>query len=461
MTARNRGLSGRPAMMNMTEGQPLKLLVLFAVPMLIGNLFQQVYNLADSIIVGRLVGAGALAAIGATNSITFLFFSVCNGLGGGGGIVVSQYFGANDEQRVKKAIANSAYLILVSSLIMGMIAYFSSAPVLRLIQTPEDILPEAVTYMRMACISVPMVGVYNYASSMLRALGDSRTPLYFLVTACVINILLDLLFVGPLAMGVFGAALATMLSQLLAGLGCLYFAFRTNPYFRLRREHYAFDRKITLRAMQIGFPLSLQWAMIAVSATGLQRVVNSFGSTAVAAFTATTRIEYLVHMPFGSVSQALATYAGQNFGAGKRERIRLGFRQSMVLVAGMSIFLFVLMQLSGMLIVGFFVKESEVITLGGNGLKLTSWFYFPLGMINVIRGIQNGVGDALFAFMNGVIEVILRIGLPLLLLRFFDMDVSVIWWTVGLSWLISSVFCLLRFLTWGRKEKGEEIRMDH
>ena len=444
----NKSASGR--ILNMTTGQPWKLLIRFAVPMLIGNLFQQAYNLADSIIVGRLVGASALAAIGATNSVTFLFFSICNGMGSGGGIVVSQFFGAGDERRVKKAITNSAYLMLVSSLIMGLAAFFASASVLRLIHTPADILPDAVTYMRIACIGVPLIAVYNYASSMLRALGDSRTPLYFLVTACVINIVLDLLFVGPLNMGVFGAALATMLSQMIAGAGCLLFAVRTNPYFRLEREHFSFDRNITFRAMQIGFPLSLQWAMIAISTTGLQTVVNSFGSAAVAAFTATSRIENLVHMPFGSIGQALSTFAGQNYGARKPERIRTGFYQSMVLAAAMSVCLFLLMQLLGMQAVSAFVKDPEVIALGGRGLKLTSWFYLSLGTIYITRGIQNGMGDALFAFINGIIEVISRIGLPILLMQFFDIGVWVIWWTAGLTWMASAVFCLLRYVTYKR-----------
>ena len=444
--------------MNMTTGQPLKLLVLFAVPILIGNLFQQVYNLADSIIVGRLIGARALAAVGSTHSVTFLFFSVCSGMSSGGGIVVSQCFGAGDDRRVKKAITNSAYLMLAASLIMGTAAFLASASVLRLIRTPQDILPDAVTYMRMACISVPLIAVYNYSSSMLRALGDSTTPLYFLVTACVINVFLDLLFVGPLALGVFGAALATMLSQLLAGIGCMIFAVRTNPYFRLKREDFRFDRDVTLRAIRLGLPLSLQWAMIAVSTTGLQTVVNSFGSTAVAAFTATTRIENLVHMPFGSLGQALATYAGQNYGAGKPERIRLGFRQSTMLMAGMAAFMLVVMQLFGSYIVGAFVKDPDVIALGGSGIKLTSWFYAFLGLIYVTRGIQNGVGDALFAFINGLIEMTARIGLPVLMMRIFDLGVMVIWWTAGLTWVISALCCLGRYLSWRGRHSAQPLQ---
>ena len=438
----------RSKVLNMTEGNPLMLLIVFSIPMLIGNLFQQVYNIADSIIVGRLLGAGALAAVGATHSVSFLFFSVCNGMGNGGGIVTSQYFGAGDEKKIRGAITNSAYLMFAASIIMGIISFFATPSILKLMGTPEEILSRAVTYMRMACISVPLVGIYNYAASMLRALGDSKTPLLFLVVACVLNIILDLLFVGPLAMGVFGAALATTISQFLAGLGCLYYAFKSNPYFKLKPDDFRFNREISLRSMRLGFPLALQWSMIAVSTTGLQAVVNSFGTTAVAAFTASSRIENLVHMPFGSLGQALSTYAGQNYGARNMARIKTGFRQSCALMAGIALGFFVIMQLCGHAVISIFVKDPSVIELGARGLRITSMFYLFLGLIYVTRGIQNGVGDALFSFLNGMIEMIARIGLPMLLLRLPGANVTLIWQTAGLTWMISCIFCFFRYLRW-------------
>ena len=215
--------------MNMTEGRPLALLSVFALPLLIGNLFQQAYNLADSMIVGQMLGADALAAVGATGSISFLFFSFFSGISGGCGIVTAQFFGARKDAGVCKAIANSAYITLVSSLLTGAIAFLMVPTVLTWMGTPPEILPDAITYMRMTSASVPLIAVYNYASSMQRALGDSRTPLYFLVFSCLLNVGLDLLFVGAFHMGVFGAALATMLAQLLAGTGSLLYAFRRNP----------------------------------------------------------------------------------------------------------------------------------------------------------------------------------------------------------------------------------------
>ena len=435
----------------MTSGNPLVLLAVFSVPLLIGNLFQQAYNLADSAIVGRLIGASALASVGATGSVTFLFFSVCNGISSGGGIITAQFFGAGDDEKVKKAIANSAYLMFTGAIVMGVTAFFAAPSVLRLMGTPEDILPDAITYMRMSCIGVPLIAIYNYASSMLRALGDSRTPLYFLITSCFLNIGMDLFFVGVLKLGVFGAALATIIAQLIAGSGCLLYARIRNPYFQLDREHYRFDKKIAGSAVRLGLPLALQWSMIAISTTVLQSVVNSFGTTAVAAFTSTTRIEQLVQQPFGSLGMALATYSGQNYGALKLDRVKKGFRDSITVMAAFSLVMLAVMQIFGREIVGIFVKEPDVLALGRSALHLTSFFYIFLGTIYVTRGILNGVGDALFSLINGIIEMVGRITLPIILLRTLHTGVWGIWWTAGLTWMLSAVFCLLRYYSWNRK----------
>ena len=439
--------------MNMTEGSPLALLSVFALPLLIGNLFQQAYNLADSMIVGRLLGADALAAVGATGSISFLFFSIFNGISGGCGIVTAQYFGARKDQMVCKSIANSAYIMLGSSVVTGLIAFLMVPTVLTWMSTPQKILPDAIIYMRMTTASVPLLAVYNYASSMQRALGDSRTPLYFLVLSCLLNVGLDLLLVGDL--GVFGAALATMISQLLAGAGSLLYAFRRNPYFRVGRANRAFDRAIAKSAVRYGLPLALQWSLIAISTTALQYVVNSFGPTAVAAYTATNRLEQLVQQPFGSVSMALSTYAGQNMGAGKAHRIRLGFRDSLLAMIALAGVMAVIMQIWGESLVGMFVHEREVIELGGRALKITSLFYAFLGVIYVTRGVLNGVGDALFSVINGIVEIAGRVGLPLLLLRLIGADVMTIWITAGVTWMLAGISCVLRYISW-RKRQGSD-----
>ena len=444
--------------MNMTEGKPLVLLSVFALPLLIGNLFQQAYNLADSMIVGRMLGADALAAVGATGSISFLFFSLFNGISGGCGIVTAQYFGARKDQLVCKAIANSAYITLSTSLLTGAIAFCMVPTVLSWMGTPAEILPDAITYMRMTTASVPLVAIYNYASSMQRALGDSRTPLYFLVVSCMLNVGLDLLFVGAFGMGVFGAAFATMLSQLLAGLGSLVYAFRRSPYFRLEKSDLAFDRQIAKSTLRLGLPLALQWGLIAISTTALQSTVNSFGATAMAAYTATNRLEQLVQQPFGSMSMALSTYAGQNMGAGNTKRIRIGFRDSLLAMAALAGGMTLIMQLFGESLVSLFVSEADVIALGGQALKITSLFYIFLGIIYVSRGVLNGIGDAFFSFINGIVEIAGRVGLPLLLLQWTSAGVWSIWITAGLTWLLAGVSCLLRYFSWRKKAGVREAQ---
>ena len=434
----------------------MKLLAVFALPLLIGNLFQQAYNLVDSMIVGKLLGANALAAVGATGSISFLFFSLCNGISSGGGIVTAQYYGARDDGRVRRAIVNSAYIMLFTSAATGIFAFAMVPTVLGWMGTPEEILPDAVTYMRMTSASVPLIAVYNYASSMQRALGDSRTPLYFLIFSCFLNAGLDLLFVGTMELGVFGAALATMLSQLLAGTGSLLYAVRTNPYFRMDRKYLAFDRNITKAAVRMGLPLALQWSMIAVSTTALQAFTNSFGATAVAAFTATSRLEQLVQQPFGSLSMALSTYSSQNYGAKQTGRIRAGFRYNIAVTVVLAGLMFLVMRLAGRSLVGLFVNEDDVIGMGSAALRITSCFYLFLGIIYATRGVLNGVGDALFAFINGIVEIAGRIGLPLLLVMIPGTGVWAVWYTAGITWMLAGCSCVMRYLSWRRKAAGGE-----
>ena len=438
--------------MDMTRGNTTGLLLRFALPMLIGNLFQQAYNLGDSMIVGQFLGSDALAAVGATGSVSFLFFSICNGIGSGCGVVAAQCFGSGDVLRTKRAIANAAYIMFSTALIMGLAAFLAAPTVLQMMGTPGDIMERATIYMQMSCIGVPLVAVYNYVSSMLRALGDSRTPLYFLIFSCALNLGLDVLFVRGFHMDVFGAALATIIAQVVSGVGCLLYALRFNPYFTLTREDMRPDKVLIWKSVRIGMPMALQWSLIAVSSTALQTFVNSFDNTAInAAFTATNRIESLVHQPYGSISAALATYAGQNYGAKNIERVKEGLKHGMLISTVFTLVIMVAYQLLAGPIMSLFVKEAEVIELGSQALRLTSWFYIFLAVIYMSRGILNGVGDALFALINGVVEVVCRIGLPMLIVLIPGVGLWGIWWTAGITWGISGLFCMVRYFSWRRK----------
>ena len=439
-------------LLNMTDGNITRHLVIFSIPMLIGNLFQQIYNLVDSIVVGQYVGANALAAIGATGSVVFLFIALCNGIGSGGGIIVAQSFGAGDGKKVRSALTNVAYLMMGMAILVCIISYLITPWLLTILRTPDEIIVDSIAYMRMMCIGLPLVAIYNYSASMLRALGDSKGPLYFLIVSCIINVFLDILLVKVFNMNVFGAALATVISQLLAGIGCMIYSVLTNEYFRLTKKDLAFDNYIATETLRLGFPMSLQFALIAISSMGLQAVVNSFGPIAVAAFTATSRIEQVVHQPYTSLSQALATFTGQNYGAKKIKRIKDGFATSAYLMIAMTIILVIVMQLFGENIVALFVPSREVIELGAKGLKITSLFYLVLGMIYVTRGTQNGLGDATFALLNGIVEVIARVLLPAFLVTLPVFGVYGIWWAAGLVWFVSAAFCVWRYISYGKKK---------
>lgn len=440
---------------NMTEGQPLRLLLAFALPMLVGNVFQQLYSAVDSIVVGKFNGSGALGAIGCTGTVTFLFFSISNGIGSGCGVVTAQYFGAGKNDRVRRALANSAYIMLSAGILMSVIAFFAAPAVLSIMKTPGDLLPDAITYIRVNCIGVPLVAVYNYSASMERAMGDSITPLYFLMLSCVINIALDLFFVCLLGLSVFGAALATILSQLIAGLGCLYTAWKKNPLFHLSREDFTPDPVVLKRAVRIGLPMAMQWSMVAVSTSLLQTYVNSFDSQAVSAYTMTSRVEQLAHQPYGSLGSALSTYAGQNIGAGRPERVRKGVRQSTLLMLGFTLVVTVIMQLCSGTFMKIFLdesKEPDVVRIAAHGMRILSLFFASLGGIYITRSTLNGAGDIGISVINGIVELGCRLLIPILMGLIPGVGIWGIWWTAGLSWTGSALFCILRYLVWIRKD---------
>ncbi len=431
---------------NMTTGSPVKHILIFSVPLLLGNIFQQFYNLADSIIVGKFINADALAAIGVTSSITFFFFAICNGFASGGGILVSQSFGRGDTKEVKNYIANTGYIMIILPFVVGVLAFFLANPILKILDTPEDIFEDALLYIRLMCIGLLFVSVYNYVSSILRALGNSKTPLYFLIFSCVLNILLDLLFVCVFKQGVFGAGIATLISQLASVILCLFYAFRFNEYFRFCTKDLQFNRIVFIQTIKLGVPLSLQFSLIAISCMALQRVVNAYGAVAVAAFTATSRIEQIIHQPYQTLSSALSTFCGQNYGAKKNDRVLNGYRKTVLMMLIFTIVMVPLIQIFAEEISAIFVDEVEVINMSAKALRITSYFYVFLGMIYVVRGILNGLGDAFFALFNGIVEVIGRFTVPFILTAIPLFGLWGIWWSVGIVWFVSGFTAWIRYL---------------
>ncbi len=441
---------------DMTKGNETGLLIRFTLPLLLGNLFQQLYNIVDSAIVGRYVGPDALGAVGSVGTIHFLFFSLCLGLSSGIGILISQYFGAKEDEKLKKVIANSIYVMGAVGILMSVVSVTLAKPILKLMNTPAENFDYAYTYMVIVCAGTVVVAAYNVVSAILRALGDSKTPLFFLIIASLVNVVLDLLFILKFHMGVAGAAWATVISQAIAAIGSVIFACCKNPYFHLQKKDFSPDKCIIQKSFQIGLPLAGQTAMISISCTLLQSVVNGYGSTIMAAYTATNRVEQFVQQPFNSLGLAMSTFAGQNAGALEYRRVKTGVKKATILVALFSLVMVFVMFLFGRQIVGIFLTDPDIIDIGAKGLCITSLMYFALGVIYVTRGALNGVGDAAYAMINGLCEVAGRILFAYLLTMIPVIGFWGIWYTNGFTWVITGIAGTIRFIKgrWERKLRG-------
>lgn len=438
---------------DMTKGSPVKLLIQFSIPILIGNLFQQIYTLADRIIVGRFVGDKAFSAIGATNALSMMFMSMCMGAAIGTGVVVSQYFGAKDEKGTAASIANGSYTCILIAIVMTLIALVTTKPILILLNTPQSILSDALTYMYIFMGGLIAVAAYYTPFSILRALGDSRTPLIFLVVCSLLNIVLDLLFVVVFKTGVVGAAAATVISEAIAAVLCIIYAFKKVPQFGQAFIYRRFDKNLIKKTMQVGAPTGLQYALIYVSSIILQRIVNGFGESVIGAFTATTQIELLVQQIFAALGAAIVTYTGQNMGAGKSDRISLGVIAAMKLSAVVSVVLLIIFWLFGHPIMSIFVTNEEIISIAAAGIRITSLFLIALGGVQILRYMLNGAGDSMYALINGVIEVIARVAFAASLTAIPFIGMWGIWLTTGMTWTVTAVFALFRYKHGAWKEK--------
>lgn len=430
---------------DMTVGNETSLLLKFSLPMLVGNIFQQFYNMVDSIVVGNYVGKNALAAVGMTSSLTFFYFALCNGFATGAGVLMSQYFGIKNEKRVKDAIGNSIYLLIGMGILVSILSVLLARPTLVLLNTPDAIFEDALRYTQLVCGGMLAVVIYNGISAMLRALGDSVTPLIFLIIASVLNVIGDLAFVLIFDMGVAGVAIATILAQMLSVVGCIVYAVRKNPYFRLTKENMKPDRMLLKKCMKLGIPFGMQGSLIALSCVALQSIINQFGENVIAAFTATSRIEQLVQQPYSSLSTAVATFTAQNLGAGNVKRVKTGFWRSTVIVIVFSLVMCAAMFLWGGQFVHIFVDDAEVVAIGGRAIRITSLFYIPLGMIYIARSLLNGAGDSMFAFVSGIAEVVGRVGFSILLSALPVLGYWAVWYTTGLTWLLTGAVCVLRY----------------
>ena len=399
----------------LTSGSPMKLILGFAVPLLFGMLFQQFYSLMDTIIVGRYLGVTALAAVGATGSINFLIIGFCQGICNGFGLPVAQRFGARDYDGVRKYVGNSAILSVLIGGVLTALTVIFCRQILVLMQTPSDIIDLSYNYIVVIFAGIPATILYNILSSYLRSLGDSITPVIFLIVAAVLNIGLDLFFIICLHWEVFGAAFATVLSQAVSGVLCLFVIIRKFDILHLKRSDWVLDASYVRNLLIMGLPMGLQYSITAIGSILLQSAVNSLGETYMAAVTAGSKVTQFLCCPFDAMGSTMATYCGQNVGAGRVDRIESGVKKCSILgIAYAIIALIVIIPFGGefskLFIDG---TQTEILDLAKQFLWLNVVFYIPLAFVNIIRFSIQGLGNSQLAVFAGVFEMIARGGVAL------------------------------------------------
>lgn len=395
---------------DMTNGSPMKLILGFAVPLFFGFLFQQFYNLVDTVIVGRFLGVNELASVGTTGSINFLVIGFCMGVCNGFSIPVSHKFGAGDYEGVRRYVANCAWLSIGFAAVLTVLTTVLCRDILILMRTPEDILEDAYTYIFIIFLGIPATFLYNTVSGIIRSLGDSRTPVVFLVLSSFINIGLDLFFIISLRLGVAGAAWATVIAQAIAGAGCLLFMIWRFEILHVRKEEWRPNGHMMTVLCGMGLPMGLQYSITAIGSVVLQSATNTLGSAAVASVTAGSKVSCFLACPFDALGSTMATYGGQNVGAEKTERLDQGLKSCILIGALYSVLAFLIVLFGGEKLAGLFVEGSEtgIIANVKQFLLFNTAAYFLLALVNIVRFLIQGMGFPTFAILAGVLEMIAR-----------------------------------------------------
>lgn len=431
----------------MTRGPIFPQILQFLFPLFVGNVFQQLYNMADMIIVGRYVGAGALAAVGSTGTLMFLVLGFALGITAGFGILTSQRFGARDEAGVQRSVANGTLLAVLLSIIMTVMSTAAVPWLLSLMNTPEDILGDARTYITIIFQGLFANIFYNMGSVFLRAVGDSRAPLFFLVFSACLNVGLDLLCILYFQMGVAGAAVATVVSQAISALLCAVYILRAVHILVPEKKQWKLYRYETREQLRMGLPMALQFSITASGVMIAQAAVNLFGSLAVAAYTAASKVSMLLTQGCLSMGQTMATYAGQNFGKADVGRIREGVKKALQVMAGYSLLAAIVLHYLLPFLVQFFFPEgtatAELVPWARTYGDIAMWFYLPLSMIFIFRNVMQGVGYALAPTLCGVFELGARGLTALAGMETHSYAISVA--CDPMAWLVAGIFALFAY----------------
>ena len=431
---------------DMTTGSPFRLILGFAVPMLMGLLFQQFYSMVDTIIVGKYLGVSALASVGSTSSINFMIIGFCTGVCSGFSIPVAQRFGAGDHHGLRCFAANAGWLSAIFSAVMTVIVCFLCMDILRWMDTPDDIIQGAYDYIFIIFAGIPVTYLYNILAGIIRSLGDSRTPVYFLLLSSVINIFLDLFTILVMGMGVEGAAYATVISQAISGVLCFLYMRSHFPILRMTREERKFNLRMAKILCGIGIPMGLQYSITAIGSVILQTAVNGLGSLYVAAISAGNKLTLFFTCPFDALGATMATWAGQNVGAGKIDRVKEGVKYALLIGCVYAVAAFVILTLFSKYLALLFLDADEVSTIGNVSLFLfgNSLFYIALVFVNVVRFSIQGMGFSTFAILAGVFEMFARTFAGMCLVPIFGYPAAC--FASPMAWIAADIFLVPAFL---------------
>ena len=403
-------------MHDMTVGKPSKLIIQFMIPMFLGNVFQQFYNVADSIVAGQFLGVQALAAIGSTGSLMFFVTGWMNGMSSGFAILVSQWFGAKKYDRMRHYVAMSVYLSIILSVLMTVGFLAANVPILRMMNYSPDIMPDVTAYMGIIYAGLIVTAAYNALAAFLRALGDSRSPLYFLIISAAINVVLDIVFIVYGGMGVDGCAYATVIAQAISALLCFIYIVKRYPILHLKREDFRISFRSWGRLLALGIPMALQFSITAIGTIIVQGAVNVYGEIYMAGFSAAGKLQNIIATVFSAFGATIATYVGQNRGAGKMDRVRQGVRTTQMMIIVYSVFAMAVVLLLGRYMMWIFVSpsETEVIDVAVLYFRTVFWCYPFLGSIFLYRNTLQGLGYGLVPMLGGVFELAARAAIVLL-----------------------------------------------
>lgn len=442
---------------DLTVGSPIKLIISFSVPLLFGYLFQQFYNVVDTIIVGQFLGKEALAAVGSTGPVNFLIIGFCMGVCNGFAIPIAYKFGAKDYSVMRQFVANSAYLSVIIAFVLTVLTVGFCKQLLTLMLTPANIIDYAADYIRIIFAGIPAVFLYNLLAGYLRSVGDSKTPLYFLILSSVLNIILDLLFIVVIKLGVQGAALATVLSQMISGLACLLFIKKKFQILHLSKD----DKKIRthhfVTLCSSGIPMGAQYSITAIGSVILQTSVNTLGSDIVAAVTAVNRISMFFCCPFDAMGTTMATWGGQNTGAVKFTRLKKGLFDCNILGLIYSVIAFGVMFFFGDTLGLLFLDSSESAILDKVHyfLIILSAFYYPLAIVNIFRFLIQGMGFGKLAILAGVFELIGRVIIGTIFVPRYGFTAAC--FAAPLAWILADAFLIPAFFVCYNKIEWNEL----